>query len=147
MLTYFRHSSLLMTYLNVVILNCLPKTNYLFHLFFSFLDQLNYFHYVDHFHLLIIIKILHFLGRKKREIQSKIDLFQFPSAVNRISFNLQKFANWKSAEYRVFFKYMSLHVFKKYLSSPYFYSLTCLVYGKLKLKSIKYFKFYLFMFN
>jgi hypothetical protein len=70
-----------------------------------------------------------FLKGKKKSIQAKIDRFQFPYTVNRISFNLQKFSNWKSAEYRVFFKYMSLHVFKHYLPAPYFYSLTCLVYG------------------
>jgi hypothetical protein len=38
------------------------------------------------------------LGRKRKAIQERINLFKFPSSINRINFDIYKCSNWKVIE-------------------------------------------------
>ena len=80
-----------------------------------------------------------YIGRKKKvaKIQQRIELVRFPGQVNRISFDLQHWKQWKASEYRVFFLYLSLKVLKGILGTKYYRNLCCLVYAIKKLHYLK----------
>ena len=67
---------------------------------------------------------------KRNLLQRKINQFFIPTEINRIDFNLNHYGNWKASEYRTFYLYIALPLFKDEIPSVNFWNLMCLVYGE-----------------
>ena len=66
---------------------------------------------------------------KKRKMQEDLQNFKFPTAINRISFDLNHIKKWKATEYRVFFLYLAIPLLKGMLPPKYYWNLCALIYG------------------
>ena len=66
---------------------------------------------------------------KKRKMQNELHAYKFPTAINRISFDLSHYKKWKATEYRVFFLYLALPLLKGLLPAKYYWNLSALIYG------------------
>jgi hypothetical protein len=67
---------------------------------------------------------------KRNLLQRKINQFFIPTDITRIDFNLNHYGNWKASEYRTFYLYIALPLFKDEIPSVNFWNLMCLVYGE-----------------